>query len=101
MKNGDLSTEPLILGEVGDKNRRKEVVELILEKHQDIAIEGQYRWSLVRSTYSETETTLWSICWTITEDDYSRSLPNLLIRLSAEQIDVIKSSFPNPNEKTY
>ncbi len=98
-ENGEVSTEPLILGEVEDKNRLKEVAELILEKCQDIAIEGQYNWNLTKGAQSEAEGSLWSICWTTTEDDYSRSLPNLLIRLSAKQIDVIKRSFPNPNDK--
>ncbi len=98
-ENGDVTTEPLILGEVEDKNRLKEVAELILEKYRDIAIEGKYAWSLMKGTQTETEASLWSICWTTTEDDYSRSLPQLLIRLSPKQIDVIKKSFPNPNDK--
>jgi hypothetical protein len=98
-EEGELTTEPLVLGEINDENRLKEVASLILANYQDIAIEGDYSWDLVTKTEHEIESNLWSICWMTTENDYARSLPNFLMRLTPSQIEVIKQYFADPNDK--
>lgn len=98
-EDGEVTTDPLVLGQVAEENRLKAVADLLLENYQDIAIEGDYSWKLVTKTVSNAEAILWSICWITTENDYSRTLPRFLARLNPHQIETIARFFPDPNDR--
>ena len=98
-EDGNVSTEPLIIGEVSNRSRLRAVARALRDNISDVGMSGDYKWTAISGTSDPLERHLWSIAWTDSETDPGGNLPRFLCLLGDRQIETIVGMFPDPNKK--
>ena len=97
--DGQVSTEPIIIGEVSNRYRLRAVARAIRQNVSDVGMSGDYKWTAVGATSDPLERYLWSTAWTVSGSDPSGDLPEFLCLLGNRQIETIVRMFPDPNSQ--
>ena len=96
-EDGNVSTEPIMIGEVSNRSRLRAVARALRNNASDIAMTGDYKWTAVGATSDPLERHLWSIAWTNSNSDPGGNLTDFLCLLGDRQIETIVRMFPDPN----
>lgn len=96
-EDGNVSTEPLMIGEVSNRSRLRAVARALSNNISDIGMSGDYNWTAVGATSDPLERHLWSIAWTNSNSDPGSNLPEFLCLLGDRQIETIVRMFSDPN----
>lgn len=95
---GRLVSKPLSLGRASDNaDFIRKVGSKLLAHREELGVSGCYKWNNVQTEYKRPAQQVWSICWTIDQNDEGGSLPWFLSKLSYDQINELSENVIDPS----